>query len=122
MGRLSKLSYLALTSTELKELPNIFDRFPDLVHLTLDQNEISALPATMRSLGKLKVLRLKDNPLPIPPEILASEDAQGILNFYFTHVNGGARKIPLNEAKMVVVGQGGVGKTSTCQATHRAAV
>ena len=56
-------------------------------------------------------LDIRSNPLPIPPEILEAEGAPArIINYYFEHLAGDKR--PLNEAKMLIVGQGGVGKTS----------
>lgn len=60
---------------------------------------------------KLKELDLRGNPLPIPPEILeVVDDPTRVTNYYFEHLAGDKR--PLNEAKMLIVGQGSVGKTS----------
>jgi internalin A len=51
---------------------------------------------------------LDGNPLPIPPEILKkSEEPLAILDYYFSSL-----KKALNECKVLVVGQGSVGKTS----------
>ena len=47
----------------------------------------------------------------IPPEILSKyDDPVIIINYYLEHQKGSKR--PLNEAKMILVGQGNVGKTS----------
>ena len=60
---------------------------------------------------KLKYLNLCDNCLPISPEILGNpEDVDVILNYYHQLDSSSVR--PLNEAKLLVVGQGSVGKTS----------
>jgi internalin A len=111
IGDLSKLRFLALDDAGLSEIPDVCDRWPQLTSLYLAGNSISKLPPSMRSLTKLETLTLERNPLPIPPEILGSKP-QNILDFYFTSVVSTAPKVPLNEAKMVIVGQGGVGKTS----------
>jgi len=59
----------------------------------------------------LTALYLIDNPLPTPPEILSKKDEPAtIINYYLQHEAG--EKKPLNEAKMLLVGQGSVGKTS----------
>ncbi len=99
-----------LVNVGIVSLPDVFDRFPELTSLFLDGNQITTLPPSMRALSKLTELGLEGNKLPIPPEILKATPQQ-ILNYYFSTVEGGA-KVSLNEAKMVVVGQGGVGKTS----------
>ena len=75
-------------------------------------NQLTALPPEIGQLTGLIRLDLKGNPLPIPPEIL--EDARNpsrIINYYLENL--GAESRPLNEAKVLVVGQGGVGKTSS---------
>jgi hypothetical protein len=62
---------------------------------------------------------LRGNPIPIPPEILASKqlwdnepgDIDTILDFYFRTVNPEETE-PLYEAKLLLVGEGGAGKTS----------
>ncbi|MEA3325055.1 MAG: hypothetical protein U9Q37_07960, partial [Euryarchaeota archaeon] len=55
-------------------------------------------------------------PLPIPLEILAKRNEPAtVINYYLQHEAG--EKKPLNEAKMLLVGQGSVGKTSLCCST-----
>jgi internalin A len=81
-----------------------------------------ALPDSLRELAELKILLLHDNDaLGLPPEVLGptwddvftkkAKPAKpaDILNYYF-RVRAGKR--PLNEAKLILVGRGGVGKTS----------
>jgi Leucine-rich repeat (LRR) protein len=110
LGRLVRLRQLELVGVGIVSLPDVFDRFPDLTFLILNYNQIKTLPPSMRALTELRELGLEGNNLSIPPEILGAKPQQ-ILNYYFSTVGDGA-KVSLNEAKMVVVGQGGVGKTS----------
>jgi len=75
------------------------------------KNNITTLPPEIRNLEKLEELNLIGNPLPIPPEILAMvEEPQAILNYYFSK-----KTKQLNEIKLIIVGQGSVGKTSLVQ-------
>ena len=56
---------------------------------------------------------LRANPLPIPPEILEKiDEPEAIITWYLQNILSGAPTRPLNEAKVVLVGQGKVGKTS----------
>ncbi len=62
-------------------------------------------------MAELTSLDLRNNPLPVPPEILEDIDnPASIINYYLEQLDSAKR--PLNEAKVLVVGQGGVGKTS----------
>jgi internalin A len=134
IGELTNLTYLTLQSNKLTELPSEFGNLTNLEKLTLGDNNLTILPREFGSLAKLreldlhlnkltelpeelsrltqlKVLDLRGNPLPIPPEILnKKDDPAAILNYYFSHRAG--QKKPLNEAKVLVLGQGSVGKTS----------
>jgi len=73
------------------------------------------LPETIKQLSQLEKLDLRGNQLNIPAEILGrSWDSLGkpsqILTYYFSLET--EEKQPLNEAKVLLVGQGTVGKTS----------
>lgn len=79
--------------------------------LDLTKKGLTKLPPEIGKLTNLTKLDLSDNPLPIPPEILEKPDEPAtIINYHLQHQTG--RKRPFNEAKMLLVGQGSVGKTS----------
>jgi internalin A len=78
---------------------------------------LSTLPDSLAALSKLKKLDLRRNPVPISPELLGPPElyqdpgpVAGIFN-YLRQLHSGEVK-PLNEAKLLLVGQGSVGKTS----------
>ena len=108
---LRNLTRLELGYNQFTTLPHEITDLLHLKQLELQNNQLSTLPSEIRNLPNLIFLNLRGNPLPIPPEILELTDQpQKILNYYFQHQQ--AQKKPLNEAKVVIVGQGAVGKTS----------
>src|ERR1043165_7382080 len=112
IGELTNLTSLILYNNELTELPPEIGKLTNLTDLDLSHNQLKALPPEMRQLTNLSSLDLNGNPLPIPPEILGLIDKPAeILNYYFQQ-QGTIQKKPLNEAKVLIVGQGDVGKTS----------
>jgi len=83
------------------------------------ENRLVVLPQSIRQLARLRELLLHDNPqLRIPREILGPEGNElyeeapaspsNILDYYF---RARRSRRPLNEAKLILVGRGGVGKT-----------
>jgi internalin A len=81
---------------------------------------LTELPESLHKLVNLKVLYLHRNKLGLPIEILGpdwleaflwngrNENAANILDYYY-RTRAGAR--PLNEAKLILLGRGEVGKT-----------
>ncbi len=110
---LTQLTELYLDSNQLSELPESLTRLTQLTTLALPNNQLSEVPHFLTKLRNLKTLALFENEkLPIPPEILDKwHDAPAILR-YIEQIAGKEAKRPLNEAKMLLVGEGLVGKTS----------
>jgi internalin A len=91
-----------------------------LQSLSLIDNKLTTLPKALQKLTQLERLYLHGNEaLGLPVEVLGprwqehtvtpAKPAE-ILDYYFRTRNGG--KSPLNEAKLILVGRGAVGKTS----------
>lgn len=104
-------------------MPEFIGKLVSLKSLHLSNNRLSALPQALRSLRALERLFLHGNDsLGIPAEVLGATfkevldgklkpaNPAGILEYYF-RTRGGERR-PLNEAKIILVGRGAVGKTS----------
>lgn len=78
---------------------------------------LESLPAALRDMPNLEILLLHGHSaLQLPEELLGTFDddgwsgsAKGILDYYFRTRESGR---PLNEAKLILLGWGGVGKTS----------
>jgi Leucine-rich repeat (LRR) protein/GTPase SAR1 family protein len=109
IGNLTNLTALWLFSNQITVIPETIGNLTNLTVLALKNNQIASLPQSLKSLQKLKRLDLKENPIPIPPEILAG-NAQSILSFYFQTQDGETEII--YEAKFIIVGEGGAGKTT----------
>jgi internalin A len=107
IGNLTNLTSLNLSRNQLEKLPSKIGDLINLETLNLQQNQLTELSPEIKNLRKLEILNLRDNPLPISREILGqAENPAQIIDAYFQ------QRRPLNEAKVLLVGQGGVGKTS----------
>ena len=111
MWNLTQLTRLELGYNQLTSFPPEIENLSNLKQLELQYNHITTLPSEISRLRHLEYLNLRGNLLPIPPEILELTDQpKTILNYYFEHQHGA--KKPLHEVKVLIVGQGAVGKTS----------
>lgn len=108
---LTNLTGLYLGYNRLSNLPLEIANLTNLTSLDLNNNEVSSLPPEITRLTKLIFLDIRGNLLPIPPETLANRDVKTILAA-IAGLTSGER---LNEAKMLVVGDGKVGKSSVVE-------
>ncbi len=119
LAHLSQLQELYVGGNQLTGLPDSLGHLSQLQSLYVGGNQLTALPESLGQLTRLQQLYLHDNPaLGLPPEVLGPEvrkgppaNPAGILAYYFSS----RTSRPLNEAKMILVGRGGVGKTSLVQ-------
>ena len=122
IGGLIQLRRLSASGNRLAALPEAIGRLARLQEVDIGGNQLVALPNALRELRSLRRLSLHDNPgLALPPEVLGPTPSDillkkvtaanpvDILGYYY-RLGGGRRA--LNEAKLIFVGRGGVGKTS----------
>jgi internalin A len=108
---LTKLRNLHLGMNSISALPDWLAELKLLEILRLEDNKLSSLPESLRRVPRLKGLNVMGNPaLRLPRELEQSGVAQRILDHYFRTASAAA--LPLNEFKLILVGRGGVGKTS----------
>ena len=117
IGLLHNLLRLYLDYNKLTNLPTSIGQLSSLKELYLQSNQLSTLPDTLNNILSLQSLDLHENEtLIIPDEVLKSGSERNklakpadILAFYFESLKG---RDPLNEARLILVGHGDVGKTS----------
>ena len=123
IGHLTALTELHLFDDQLTSLPPEIGQLTKLQHLYLYGNQLTTLPPETSRLTALTVLDLHNNPgLGLPAEVLGPtwqdvfegkakpKPPREILEYFFASL--GNRGEPLREMKVLVVGRGGVGKTS----------
>jgi internalin A len=121
IGQLSQLRGLYVQRNELRDVPKSIGQLQQLRWLYLSENKLTDLPNTLQQLHSLREIYLHGNEqLGIPREILGPRwekvsnsgatptKAQRILRYYFLACGG---SWPLNEAKLILIGRGEVGKT-----------
>jgi small GTP-binding protein len=118
IGQLTNLQSLDISHNQISSLPPEIVQLTNLQSLKIAGNQISSLPREIVQLTNLQTLDLRNNPVPIPPEILGPKEwykdpgnIQEILDFYF-RVQDPQETEPLYEAKLLIIGEGGAGKTS----------
>ncbi|HEY0736128.1 MAG TPA: COR domain-containing protein [Herpetosiphonaceae bacterium] len=120
VGQLQQLQRLYMSDNQLREVPAAVGQLQQLQQLNLANNQLTSLPEFLKELASLTELYLHGNDqLRLPPEILGPSpgflfkgeqpaDPSLILDYYMCACTGR----PLNEAKLLLVGRRGVGKTS----------
>ena len=127
IGQLTNLTQLDLSNINLKSLLPEIGQLTSLIQLNLSNTNLKSLPPEIGQLTSLtkiyiaeedafsgwlrdKGLHLDNNPLEIPPPEVA---AQGIaaIKTYFEQLEE-VGMAPLYEAKLLIVGEPGAGKTS----------
>jgi small GTP-binding protein len=121
LGQLANLQELVLNDNRITAIPDILGQVTNLQSLNLSDNQITTIPEALGQLPKLTELLLHNNPsLGIPDEILGPtrndvlhsdknpKPPSEILSYFKNLIDAS----PLNEAKLIMVGPGMVGKTS----------
>lgn len=99
--RLSDLDVLNLCNNRIKFLPRWLFEDPNVnISLNRPSNAGNTLP---------KTIYLEGNPIQFPPQEIMKRGREAVLT-YFNDIEG--EPMPLNEIKLVLVGDGGAGKTS----------
>ena len=121
IAQLYNLTELYFSNNQLTRIPDVIAQLSNLTTLDLSNNQIIEIPSSITSLTKLENLDLRGNPLSIPKDILDSDfstrerweipAAKPILDYYFT-IRDPNETTYLHEAKLLIVGEGGAGKTS----------
>lgn len=110
LAQLEELQVLNLSGNQLTEVSFGILQLKALRKLDLSRNKLSEIPESITQIDALEELNVKNNPLREPPIEIADRGIEAIRN-YFASRSGEVLR-PLNEVKVLFVGEGGAGKTS----------
>lgn len=106
--QLKQLQTLRLGFNHLSRIPNWLNQLTQLKELNLRSNELTTLPESLLTLEQLSDLDLVDNPL--NPELAAAaEEGLDAIRRYLRAQS--EAHVALHEAKLILVGEGEVGKS-----------
>jgi len=108
LAQLTNLKELWLRGNQIKEIPEFLSQLTHLERLILSDNQIKEIPESLAQLTNLKYLGLRGNQL--PKIIHEDNEPQKIIEYLLRFQR--AEKLPMNEAKILVVGDERVGKSS----------
>jgi internalin A len=110
IGQLTNLTSLNLSSNQLQTLPEEIGQLTNLTSLNLSSNQLQTLPEEIGQLTNLTSLIIEHNPLTqIPPEIV-KEGGIAVRDYYRQRLE--EKTDYIYEAKLLIIGEGGAGKTS----------
>ncbi len=109
---LENLVKIDLSNSNIKFLPQGIFNLANLQHLNLEKTPIKSIGEKITNLTNLQVINVKDTKLEDPPLEIASQGIEAIRN-YFVELEKGADQ--LYESKLLILGEGGAGKTSLCR-------
>ncbi|WP_043998975.1 leucine-rich repeat protein, partial [Microcystis aeruginosa] len=118
LAHLTSLQGLFLNNNQIREIPEALAHLTSLQYLYLSYNQIREIPEALAHLVNLKRLVLENNPITnVPPEIIRQGWGKTMLDdgnpqAIFSYLKDKGEKRPLNELKVLLVGEGDVGKTS----------
>jgi len=107
--KLQNLTTLYLSDNNLTEIPETITRLQNLTSLDLSGNNLTEIPETITRLQNLTSLDLDRNPINTPPPEVVANGISAIRD-YFRQLQAGEDR--LYEAKLLIVGEAGAGKTS----------
>ncbi|WP_335991790.1 leucine-rich repeat domain-containing protein [Glycomyces sp. MUSA5-2] len=113
IGDLASLTLLDLRNNALAAIPESVGNLTRLTNLDLSDNRLRALPEQIAEFPDLEQFSASENPL--PPEMAAAEaSGEGGLMTFLKEV--AADGVAVREAKLVLVGEGAVGKSTLLSA------
>ncbi|ODG98072.1 hypothetical protein A4S05_10875, partial [Nostoc sp. KVJ20] len=108
--RLQNLIWLDLGGNQLTTVPDAIVRLQNLTDLNLNDNQLTTLPEAIAHLQQLTSLYLNGNRIEKPPPEVVANGIKAIQN-YFRQLKAEGTDY-LCEAKLLIVGEGGAGKTT----------
>jgi len=108
--RLTQLTTLNLNGNNIGEIPEAITQLTQLTTLDLIRNNIVKIPEVVLNIVNLQSLDVDENPIETPPLEIAKQGIEAMRQFYRQRSEAGIDE--LFEAKLIIVGEPGAGKTS----------
>ncbi|OLF12412.1 hypothetical protein BLA60_09370 [Actinophytocola xinjiangensis] len=112
-GALTGLTELRVENNRLTALPDSVAEITGLRELHVNNNRLPSLPDWLTALPALTELSVSANPLVSPPPEIAAAGSESLMAFIRAREQGSSQQW---KSKLLVVGEGGVGKTSLVRA------
>lgn len=112
IGNLKQLTALDLSENQISVIPDSICNLENLRSFRLRKNQLTTLPACLAELKHLTHISLDDNPLNVALQSAYSAGPDELRAYLQSLQNAES----LYEAKLVLVGEGGVGKTTLLKA------
>jgi internalin A len=106
----NKVKFLDLSVKQIEELPEEIGELEHLTGLNLNNNELTKLPESIGRLVNLTYFDVGNNPLNLIPQEIRHKGGLPIRDYYRQRLQAGTDYI--YEAKLLVIGEGGAGKTT----------
>jgi small GTP-binding protein len=113
ISRLTSLRKLDLSKNQLRDLPLELCELKELETLDVAENRLTDLPLEIAALPKLRRILVRGNKIANVPIEIVNQSSAAVLNYCKSVLE--QRVISLHEAKLLIVGEGAVGKTSLLQ-------
>jgi internalin A len=110
IARLQNLTTIGLWDNQLGSIPDAIYELRSLRKLDFANNKIKKISPKILQLENLKLLVLDNNPIEVPPPEIVNRGVKAIKD-YFRKLEAEGKDY-LYEAKLLIVGEGGAGKTS----------
>ncbi|MGK7958886.1 MAG: COR domain-containing protein [Crocosphaera sp.] len=112
LTNIKTLEWLDISDNKIPKIPPQIKNLGNLITFNVSNNLLFNIPPEIRSIKSLQTFDCRNNlNLHIPNEVLNNYwDSTYILDYYFRQKD--EEKKPINEIKMIVVGNSSVGKTS----------
>jgi Leucine-rich repeat (LRR) protein len=120
LASLARLEYVDLHLNRFTEIPEVLFRIRMLADLNLRydywpgyEGHIKQIPSTILQLENLRTLDVDGQPIETPPPEVVKEGVEAIKNYWRQRQEAGVDY--LCEAKLLILGEAGAGKTSLAQ-------
>lgn len=117
LARLSKLEVIYIWNNRFREIPPVTFQLKNLTNIDIDligspdkEGFLKHIPPDILQLPKLKTLSVYGQPIEVPPPEVVKDGVEAIKNYWRQQQEMGIDY--LTEAKLIIVGEAGAGKTS----------